>query len=79
MDDKIIQIIPAPFPIWAKWKPVDDEDKEEFSPVICFALKEYQNGRFIVPMSISEDGEISDVFEFENFGGIVFSKNPIKN
>lgn len=79
--DRIIQIIPALPNMWARWKPTgekDEPDTVEFGPVACLALIENSYGQSVVPMSIDSDGEIDNVWEFTNFGGIVFAKDPYK-
>lgn len=77
MNDKIIQIIPAPSNMWAKWEPVDGKE-EEPSPIVCLALMENECGfTYVTPMTCFESAEIENVTDFDNFGGIVFSKGPI--
>lgn len=77
MPNKIIQIIPVSSNMWAKWEPTSKGENEEYSPIVCLALMEDDDGgTWVTPMSISEDGEIDDIIEFSNFGGIVFSKDP---
>lgn len=75
MPGKIIQIIPAPSNMWARWKPTENGEKEEYSPIACLALMEDEDGyTFVTPMSIFKDGEINDVMDFSNFGGVVLPK-----
>lgn len=75
MPSKIIQIIPAPPNMWARWKPTEKGEKEEYSPIACLALMEDKDGgTWVTPMSICEDGEIGDVADFSNFGGLVLPK-----
>lgn len=75
MPDKIIQIIPAPPNMWAVWKPTENIEKEEYSPIVCLALMEDEDGgTWVTPMSICEDGGIDDVMDFMNFGGVVLPK-----
>lgn len=75
MPSKIIQIIPAPPNMWARWKPTENVEKEEYSPIVCLALMEDEDGgTWVTPMSIGEDGEIDDVMDFSNFGGLVLPK-----
>lgn len=78
MQSKIIQIIPAPPNMWARWEP-DDGEEVEFSPIICLALMESGNGStYVSPMvCFADDGLIEEATDFRNFGGIVFSKDPI--
>lgn len=79
MADRIIQIIPAPPDMWARWSPGECCENNSFSRIVCLALKEHEDGTDVVPMVIIEDdGEIMDVFDFSNFGGIVFAKDPHK-
>lgn len=78
MDQKIIQIIHAPSGMFAKWEPDTDNEEIDFSPIACLSLvgieDEYGNsmGQSVHPMAVFEDGAIEDVFDFYNFGGIVF-------
>lgn len=77
MPSKIIQIVPAPPGMWARWNPTENVKKEEYSPIVCLALIEDEGvNTYVTPMSISEDGEIQDVFEFSNFGGILLPNQP---
>lgn len=82
MQSKIIQIIPAPPNMWARWKPTEKGEQEEYSPIVCLALMEDKDGcTYVSPMSIAEDGEINDVMDFCNFGGVVlpkFKEAPMK-
>lgn len=72
MNSKIIQIIPATPNMWARWQPIENGEKEEYSPIACLALMEDEDGMTrVTPMSIGEDGEIDDVMKFRNFGGVV--------
>lgn len=75
MPSKIIQIIPARPNMWATWDPTSKGENEEYSPIVCLALMEDDDGgTWVTPMSISEDGEIDNIMEFSNFGGIVLPK-----
>lgn len=75
MPSKIIQIIPAPPNMWVRWKPTEIVEKEDYSPIVCLALMEDEDGfTWAIPMSIGEDGAIYDVMDFSNFGGLVFPK-----
>lgn len=77
MPSKIIQIIPAPPNMWARWKPTENVEKEDYSPIVCLALMEGEDGgTWVTPMSIGEDGGINDVMEFSNFGGVEFFNDP---
>lgn len=77
MNSKIIQIIPAPPNMFARWKPTENVEKEEYSPIICLALMEDEDGgTWVTPMSIGEDGEIDNVADFMNFGGLLLPKQP---
>lgn len=50
MDDRILQIIPAPPNMWVKWEPEADECEVDFAPVVCLALKEFEGGTYVTPM-----------------------------
>lgn len=42
---------------------------------MCLALMEDEDGgTWVTPMEIGEDGEITDVMVFSNFGGVVLPK-----
>lgn len=72
MSSKIIQIIPAPPNMLAKWEPTIEGENEEYSPIVCFALLEAEDGfTWVTPMSIDSEGNVDDVTEFSNFGGIM--------
>lgn len=72
MYSKIIQIIPATPNMWVRWQPTENGEKEEYSPIACLALMEDEDGgTWVSPMSIGEDGEIDNVTDFSNFGGVV--------
>lgn len=75
MPSKIIQIIPAPPNMWAMWKPTENGEQEDYSPIVCLALMEDEDGgTWVTPMSIGEDGEIHGVMDFSNFGGVALPK-----
>lgn len=76
MDSKIIQIIPAPPNILAKWGP-DEGGEMEYSPIVCLSLMEDEDGgTCVTPMAIGEDGGIYDVFDATYFGGLLLPKQP---
>lgn len=75
MQSKIIQIIPSLPNMWARWKPTEKGEVGEYSPIVCLALMQDEDGgTWVTPMSIGEDGEIDDVMDFSNFGGVVLPK-----
>lgn len=75
MPSKIIQIIPAPPNMWARWEPTEEGEQEEHSPIVCLALMEDEDGfRWVAPMDICEGGEICDVSDIYNFCGVVLPK-----
>lgn len=79
MAEKIIQIIPAPPNMWAKWEPFEVGGEVEFGRIVCLALVEDNDGQRVSPMVLLEDeASIQEVFDFSNFGGIVFSTDPEK-
>jgi len=53
---KIIQIIPTGRELYSKY---EDEGEEFTTPIVCFALIEYEDGeREVVPMNIDSVGTI---------------------
>lgn len=57
MQDKIIQIIPAPFPMWAQFDVEGGENEKYIAPVVCLALVEDGvSGQEVRPMCIDVDG-----------------------
>lgn len=57
MADKIIQIIPAPPDMWAIWEPTEKGEKTEYSPVVCLALHQgEEGGTWVTPMVMFGDG-----------------------
>lgn len=79
MHSKIIQIIPAPPNMWARWEP-DDGEELEYSPVVCLALmQEKDGGTYVTPMVAFLDGDILNPLDFSNFGGIEFRKFEVSD
>ena len=72
--NRIIQIIPAPPNMFARWNLTENGEEDELSPIICLALKECEGGTFVVPMVAFENGEIEEVWEFSNYDGLCFPK-----
>lgn len=79
MPSKIIQIIPAPPNMWARWEP-DDGGELEYSHVVCLALmQEEDGGTYVTPMVAFLDGDILNPLDFSNFGGIEFRKFEVSD
>ena len=79
MGERIIQIIPAPPNLWARWESMVEGEEAKYSQVVCLALVDDGEGTFVSPMVAFEDcGEIEDVRYISNFDRIVFSENPYK-
>lgn len=77
MSSKIIQIIPATPNMWAIWMPTKYGEETEYSPIVCLALMEDEDGgTYVTPMAATLDGEIDNPMDVANFGGIVFSEDP---
>lgn len=72
--EKIIQIIPAPANMWAKHTGVDGGRKYAcLSRVVCLALTEDADSRYVRPMTISTDGIVDFPDECGDFDEIVGS------
>ncbi len=68
MNDKIIQIIPAPTWLRGKFK---DKEISETRPVVCLALVEDKNGdRDVRLMDVDEMGYVDFFDSYGNFAGI---------
>lgn len=73
MNSKILQIIPAPPNMWARWEPEEGEEAE-YSPVVCLALVEEDGATCVAPMVAFGDGTIERPTDFSNFGEFEFRK-----
>ena len=73
-EKKIIQIIPVSFPTWAKYKDENAPSGVCYSPIVCLALAEWQDGdhtyRGVFPMDIADDGIVDFVEDFGNYLGV---------
>ena len=67
--DKIVQIIPAPADMWARFKA--DEGDGGACRVVCLALVENGDGcRDVRPMTADGDGVIEFAGTYSNFDGL---------
>ena len=73
MNSKILQIIPAPPNMWARWEPEEGEEAE-YSPVVCLALVEEDGATCVAPMVAFGNGTIESPMDFSNFGEFEFRK-----
>ncbi len=77
-EKKIIQIIPMSLPTWAKYKNENAPSGVCYSPIVCLALAEWQDGdhthRGVFPMDMAGDGVVAFVEDFDNYLGI--TRNP---
>lgn len=68
--DKIIQVIPAPADMWARFK-ADGNNGGGACRVVCLALVEDGSGcRDVRPMIADGDGVIEFVDAYSNFDGL---------
>ena len=68
--EKIVQIIPAPNNLYARYKETDGE--QFLDKVVCLALIEDEDGyRYVAPMIVMDES-ITDVGGISNFQDIVF-------
>lgn len=67
MDEKIIQIMPAPDNLYAQYK-MDEGDIHE-SKVLCLGLL---NNGDVIMLDVDGTGYIEDVTELQNFIGIKY-------
>lgn len=74
MENKIIQIIPAPTNLFVSYKDTEgrhEEDRIE-SPVLCLALTK---GGEILLMDLGGDGVVDNAITASNFVGAYFGEN----
>lgn len=67
--DRILQIMPAPTGMRAKYKVEDDT---EIMPVICLALVEEDGDTFVKPMVAWDDGDTMAADSASNFVGYLY-------
>lgn len=76
-NDKILQIIPAPANMFARHAgEYEGEPYESFSPIVCLALVDAGNYRYVEPMILMEgEASIDEASSFSDFDGIVFKED----
>jgi len=72
MEEKIIQIIPAPDNIYALYKDDDDPENPMEIKVVCFALTDQGD---VLPMDMDNNGVVGEVQEVTNFIGFTGLRN----
>lgn len=71
MNNKILQIIPAPVGMCARY---EDENGMFTTPIVCLALFEEDGYRYVEPMDMIDNGVIGSACG-ANFKGIVFKED----
>ncbi len=81
MNEKILQIIPAPADMWAVFEGIDADDNgyRYRERVACLALIEWQDGtREAAAMVCDEAGYLNTAGGFEDFSTIEFGEGGSK-